>query len=235
MKIIDKYYDLYDHFQEYNDSIVFDRRGSFLLTKQMVCDAMFKCNGDDPYHWLLIQCGASFWLFLATVTKKEKRTPWQDRVIPTDYKLEFIKSWKDYEIPSQLIKVSIYSCPWSEYNRQTEKYNFVRDAKVDIVNYIYSVGCADVSTYKTCVQTKTGWDTIKYNIPLLKGIGIGNLVDPLEFFCAIEEYFSMKKTASERTEPLGATNDDKIIMHGFDTKTSFRGQTRKKFSKGKRL
>jgi hypothetical protein len=46
----------------------------------------------------------------------------------------------------------------------------------------------------------------------------------VDVFCSIEEHFSREKTAAERTEPLGATNNDKIIMHGFDTKTSFRGK-----------
>ena len=41
-------------------------------------------------------------------------------------------------------------------------------------------------------------------------------------FCAIEEYFSIEKSKMETTEPKGATNDDKIVMHGFDTKLSFR-------------
>jgi hypothetical protein len=34
----------------------------------------------------------------------------------------------------------------------------------------------------------------------------------------------MEKSKLETTEAKGTTNDDKIIMHGFDTKTSFRGK-----------
>ena len=58
--------------------------------------------------------------------------------------------------------------------------------------------------------------------PLLKASGLGHIIDPQEMFCAVEEYFSIEKTKSETTEPKGATNDDKIEMHGVDTKTSFR-------------
>ena len=32
----------------------------------------------------------------------------------------------------------------------------------------------------------------------------------------------MEKTASETTEAKGTTDEDKVIMHGFDVKTSFR-------------
>lgn len=64
------------------------------------------------------------------------------------------------------------------------------------------------------------------NIPILKACGISELVDPVSVFCAIEEHFSMKKTASETTEAKGTTDEDKVIMHGFDAKTSFRKMDR---------
>lgn len=59
-------------------------------------------------------------------------------------------------------------------------------------------------------------------MPILKACGIAELVDPVSVFCAIEEHFSMEKAASETTEAKGITNEDKVIMHGFDVKTSFR-------------
>ena len=60
-------------------------------------------------------------------------------------------------------------------------------------------------------------------VPILKATKIGTVVDPRDIFYSIEEYFSLEKSDSERIEPIGATNDDKIVMHGFDTKVSFRG------------
>lgn len=59
-------------------------------------------------------------------------------------------------------------------------------------------------------------------LPILKACGIAGLVDPVSLFCAIEEHFSMEKTASETTEAKGTTDKDRAIMHGFDVKTSFR-------------
>ena len=40
----------------------------------------------------------------------------------------------------------------------------------------------------------------------------------------------MAKTASETTEAKGTTNEDKVVMHGFDVKTSFRKMEKKKES-----
>ena len=61
-------------------------------------------------------------------------------------------------------------------------------------------------------------------IPLLKACGIANLIDADTMYYAIDEYFSLMKTASETTTAEGTTNKDKIVNHGFDTKTSFRGK-----------
>ena len=64
------------------------------------------------------------------------------------------------------------------------------------------------------------------DLPILKACGIADLVNPVSVFCAIEEHFSMEKTASETTEARGATDEDKAIMHGFDAKKSFRKMDR---------
>ena len=63
--------------------------------------------------------------------------------------------------------------------------------------------------------------------PILKACGISEVISAEEIFNAIEEHFSLLKTESEKTEPVDATNDDKIVMHGFDTKISFRGKEKK--------
>ena len=54
--------------------------------------------------------------------------------------------------------------------------------------------------------------------------GIATIVLPEDIYNAFDEYFSLEKTASESTIAEGTTNKDKIINHGFDTKTSFRGK-----------
>jgi hypothetical protein len=55
--------------------------------------------------------------------------------------------------------------------------------------------------------------------------GIVNCVDAHQIYLAFEEYFALEKSSTERREPLGTTDIDKIESHGFDKKTSFRGKT----------
>jgi hypothetical protein len=46
----------------------------------------------------------------------------------------------------------------------------------------------------------------------------------LDIYNAFEEYFSLERTSTERTESVGLTDKEKITNHGFDTKISFRGK-----------
>ena len=81
----------------------------------------------------------------------------------------------------------------------------------------------DVSVNYYSFSSGDGTITEKH-IPLLKACGISDHLDPLDVFLAFEEYFSLKRTSSERVEAIGTTNNDKIEYHGFDVKTSFRGK-----------
>ena len=55
--------------------------------------------------------------------------------------------------------------------------------------------------------------------PLLRDTGIPALIPPFEIYKNLEMYLSSLKT--EKTVDI-ATNDEKIINHGFDMKSSFR-------------
>ena len=98
----------------------------------------------------------------------------------------------------------------------------VADLKTVILHDDFDVeNC--IGSFTKVTSVKGGFIREEKSFPILKACGIGNLIEPIEMFCAIEEFFSLEKTDSERTEAIGSTNDDKIVMHGFDTKTSFRG------------
>lgn len=230
MRIIDKNHDFYDYLQDPTDNtLIFDRRGSFLLDKKRICEAMYRINymrygrhKDCKHHIIFVSCGAVTWAFLATVTKFDNSYFNSKDEKPEDFTLEFLESWRDYDRENVLINVKVDYCNDNKYDWKTHKWSF--DKKNICFGPTSWKNGEDVSSMKTSIQTKKGFEDIEYNIPLLRGIGITNLIDPVEVFCAIEEHFSRLKTASEKTEPLGATNDDKITMHGFDTKTSFRGK-----------
>jgi len=223
MRIIDKNRDYYDYLQSSEDNrIVFDRRGSFILTKEDVCTAFRSMRRWDktPYRFLLLQCGCTYWLLLAEITSYEDG-------FPSDYKLELFSSWKNYSKDRKLLDISVI-CPkfpfamWkTPLKEDILKYKDAFQSEVSQGNFSKEGNLG--KSYK-CTDYKGGWKKEVMSFPLLKECGIAGIVDAQELFCAIEEYFSMQITDSERTEPFGMTNNDKIESHGFDVTTSFRGK-----------
>ena len=235
MRIIDKITDYYDYLQDSTDKLVFDRRGSFLLTREMFCERIcFTRDWASKYRLVLLQCGATFWLFLITITEWDtERRPtddplWYKEHRPTDYTMELLATWKDYNKKRELLKldlIKIYRSyrsyriwVWDDYEEIIARVSVLKN---EIIHNNFDVETNIGSCIKV-TSSKGGFVEEEQHIPILKACGVGNIIAPIEMFCAIEEYFSLEKTESERTEAIGTTNDDKIIMHGFDTKTSFR-------------
>ena len=227
MRIIDKITDYYDYLQDSTDKLVFDRRGSFLLTKELFCEKIrfTRYYWESKYRFVLLQCGATFWLPLVTITE------WDAEHKPTDYTMELLATWKDYDKKRELLKLDLINVHriygmrvWKTREFDHEKILArVSDIKNEIIHNNYDVE-TNISSYTKVTSSKGGFVEEEQRIPILRACGVGSIIEPIEMFCAIEEYFSLEKTAFERTEAIGATNDDKIIMHGFDTKTSFRGK-----------
>ena len=225
MRIIDNRHDFYDYLQDSTDTIVFDRRNSFLLTKEHLCSHVepihLYAKDRDIYRFLLLQCGATYWLILMTITKFNSF-----KIL--DYKLELLSMWKNYDkstIPIKLSEIKInalYKYMHYKYDTYT---NYINNA-TNLQDAINNNDFKEERIISHCMISKCIKNTIKREIkdmPILNACGIMNIIDPVDIFTAIEEHFSLEKTNSERIEPLGATNDDKIVMHGFDTKISFRG------------
>lgn len=228
MRIIDKNTDFYDYWQNiYRDtSLTFDRRNSFLLTKELVCDKLdrdgcwnWKTKKREPviFNYALLQICNTFWLFLIEVTKAKKDV---SLFRPQDYNIELLSTWRDFNKPRKLCSFKVIS--FSSFYRTNKKEEVYR--RID-----YYVQDVHTNNYKIknhldrhSIRNSTGW--IEKDIPILKACGIGSCMDAHETYLAFEEYFSLKKSASERKEPIGTTDIDKIESHGFDKKTSFRGK-----------
>lgn len=239
MRIIDRNVDFYDYLQDYDDTIVFDRRNSWLLTKQEVLRRIAlqvgrgkyfrQMRNENNYRFILLQCGATFWLFYLEITERDAEN------YPTDYKMELIISWKNFNKKREIIKLQTIGIGYPTNELFMEGFIYNRTVNIDklkahakevataIDNNDYGEG-NNLGVFTKSTSYKMGWKNEKMTIPLLKACGIGNLINPIEIFTAVEEHFSLEKTEAERTEPLGATNNDKITMHGFDTKSSFRGK-----------
>lgn len=229
MRIIDNKYDYYDYLQNYTDPIVFDRRGSRVLTKEDVCHALSLYHNRDNYL-LLLHCGATYWLISARITEKEHMSYWGRHEMPKNYDLKVLSKWTDYSKKRELITLDAITVPMWKIYIDTYSFELIEETAVKHIDEIKEfIRVNDYDHDKICSAYRKTWDYAtqkyveQYQPPLLKACGISNVIDPLEIFVAIEEHFSLLKTEAERTEPLGATNDDKIVMHGFDTKTSFRG------------
>lgn len=223
MRIIDKQHDFYDYLQDPTDRIVFDRRGSFLLTKKLFCNDIkyVRYYNDSRYRFVLLQCGVAYWLFLVKITAVD----WCDS--PVDYDMALLAEWKNYGRSNELIKLNVISFNISMWNYRIQDYDpekikaRVNDLKAAVDHGDYRVEC-DLGRQIKSIDHKGGFIREIQEIPILKACGIADLVDPVSVFCAIEEHFSMEKTASETTEAKGTNDEDKVIMHGFDVKTSFR-------------
>lgn len=224
MRIIDKNNDYYDYLQDREDNLVFDRRGSFILTKDLFCEGLrYVRYNKDNYRFVVLQCGATFWLFLATVTK------FKDLYSVVDYNLELLTSWKDYTKPRAIIDLKMVYLT-SYWLSDLRKYEFIKshlnEIQQSITNGEYIL-CRQINEYVKYTGTATTKSSYKkelLTIPILKACGISEFIDPETMYHAIDEYFSLEKMDMEKTEAEGTTNKDKIVNHGFDTKISFRGK-----------
>lgn len=239
MRILDKNTDFYDFWQGvyYDPTTTFDRTDSFLLTKELMCEHLYNCRcryrhhtGEWQQNFLLLQIGHAFWIFLIDVTIDTVRD------LPTDYTIELITAWKNYDSKRRLIALDIidfgYEIQKLLCGRKWVSGKFEMDKVIgrapDLIqavntgNYRVLDSIDRHRIYHGDFYSRNGTVTEKH-IPLLKACGISACVDPLEIYLAFEEYFSLEKTRNERTESVGLTDKEKVSNHGFDVKTSFRG------------
>ncbi len=216
MRIIDKNSDFYDYFQDiyYDTSLTFDRTNSFLLTKKHICQNLFLTQKEND-TFLLLQICNTFWLFSLKITKRNEYN------VPIDYALYLLSTWKNYNKERKLIKFDIISFTYFYKIKNINNEKTIKSLIQRIDTNDYKIK-KDITKFNFYQDFHGNFKRIEKNIPLLKACGIANCVNPLDIYLSFEEYFSLEKTASERREPIGTTDIDKIESHGFDKKTSFR-------------
>lgn len=235
MKIIDKNYDFYDYLQSvYPDkTVTFDRTRSFALTKDEVRSGLNSVIYGNAYlskigqtSYALLQVCNRFWLFEVKVLDLDNYG------YVKDYIINLISTWTNYNVDRKLLSFGYIEIQGDDF--------FARwRAKTEDRKHSIAIDAINRNNYKKkfALDIEKGWYNNEYvvikDIPLLKASGFAELINPLDIYLAIEEYFSLERTAAERRESIGLTNDDKITNHGFDTKISFRGgQKKKKRKKG---
>lgn len=217
MRIIDKNKDFYDFYQDvYKDeTFTFDRRDSFLLTKELMCEHLdwFPRNksilSEYPHNYLLLQICYNYWLFLIEITETNN----YGKVV--NYKIKTLANWVNTNKSRKLYSLEVIDFYYKYYPKKKQIEDFIRD--IDTNNYKIKRKINKFTLYN-------GNKKIEKHIPLLKACGLADCIDALEIYLAFEEYFSLEKSSSERREPLNTTDIDKIERHGFDKKVSFRGK-----------
>lgn len=222
MKILDSNKDFYDFYQNiYRDNTyTFDRRDSFNLSRKDFASHFY--YEQSRYKWsldrgknrcILLQVCNNFWLFKVTIDKTDS----MGKCI--DYSISLIAQWKDYSVQTKLIELSHVRFILYSEEEISKNYELLIRTKDYKVEHVWN---------KSIVSRSHGisWDHTEKHIPILKDIGIAGLVDPLDIYLALEEYFARKVTESERVESIGLTDKEKIENHGFDTTVSFRGKNK---------
>lgn len=202
MRIIDKNKDFYDYFQDYDSDIVFDRRGSHILTNEELNRWVLwsRSKADDKYF--LLQIGYTNWLILIKPTKINQ-DGWGGYKVE-DFSLELIEMWKNYNKSVDFKFGEIKTYYTMEYIK-SKKFNYKTSLIDDIKlgNFEYKNNFAEKSPI---VLNKT-------KLP--------SILNAQEVYLAIEEWLSHKKDDIVHDS---MTDKEKIVSHGFDTKSSFRGK-----------
>lgn len=229
MKIIDRNQDFYDYFQNIyrDDTFVFDRRSSYVLTKK---ELIKRVNYWGVTPFILLQACNNFWLFIV------KNKNWYT---PEEGEIKLVCSWCDYRTKRELIRLSqINFISRLGYHRnmnwvfkiEHEEAPFGDKIIENIKNAIVEKDFEEMVVFENFREYKQkkggGYEEEIRHYPILKDTGLTSMIDAFELYKAIEEYFSLEKTASERTESVGLTNNEKITNHGFDLKDSFRGKVK---------
>ena len=238
MRIIDKNTDFYDYLQGTfpDQDNVFDRTKSFMLSKEMLCS----CLARTEERLLLLRIGAANWLFLLNTHPSDK--DYFSCPVIVDFDAELITTWKNYDRPLKLIEMSLITpsfgllqhlCGYASYSSgpsfyYERGYDITR-IKERISDLQTAINNDDFRTKFNIISTAV---YLSHNagkeIPILRGSGLAQLLDANDVFLAFDEYFSLQKQAQERTASIGITDKEKVINHGFDAKTSFRGKNKEK-------
>lgn len=202
MRIIDKNKDFYDYFQDYDSDIVFDRRGSHILTNEElnVWVLWSRHKADDKYF--LLQIGYTNWLILAKPTKINQDGYGGYTV--EDFSLELIEMWKDYNKSVDFkfgeIKTH-YTLEYLTSKKFNHKTVLIDDIKLG--NFEYKNNFTEKS------------------LIILNKTKLPSILNAQDVYLAIEEWLSHKKDDIVHDS---MTDKEKIVSHGFDTKSSFRGK-----------
>lgn len=209
MRILDKHKDFYDYLQCYDDDVIFDRRGSYILTNQDICDLWCGYHEDFSDKYLLLQVGYSYWMMIAKCESTAVSITNASECV--DYSLELVDYWKDYNHFDSLHFGAVdkhFSVEFLFSKKWDWKSNLIDEIKRG--NYEYKKDFT-IDTYHKINDIKLIF--CKTKIP--------SIVKAEDLYNAFDEYFSHLK---DDIKVDNMSDIEKIESHGFNKKTSFRGK-----------
>jgi len=196
MLIVDKNDDFYDHYSHIygiDKQIVFDRKGSILLTDTSLFNHFYNMRISQRYFSLL-EVGYKQYLFEFKDVKLT--SPFND----PEYALDVIKVFDEqkhlFEKPMTIAPVSN-----TFYNAWQMFYNKNKMKK--------SVELRDIT-----------FENRNFDLPILKDTKLTKVLDAETIWKDLNVYISSQK--NDKDVAIVNTDKDKIVNHGFDLKSSFR-------------
>lgn len=215
MRIISKIKDFYDYisyeFSDKDDDIVFDRRNSIILTKKDIAsflrlnDYEKKTYYSDISNYLIFQVGCLFYLIeVYDIEYKDVIYCGVKQKEFSNYKMKVLSKWRNYNNKDVMNFYKLHRYFYYKTDNQ-----FIDYAKSEILS-------------EDDKMERAGYADIKDKTFILNETGLASVIDPKEIYLGLDEYFSSLITDREKRESVGITNNEKIVNHGFDKKTSFR-------------
>lgn len=213
MRIIDKNKDFYDYaYPEFKDSTnTLDRRSSFVFSEEEFKKKLSIHRSILDTYALLQVCN-DFWIFCINQIVIENTDDIKD------YNCQ-VYHWKDYKAERKLISFEFIR--FDRFMPCEYFKNIVHTVDVEIRNKYYWTTCDLCKGHIYVGNTR-----VEKNFPILKDLKIASLIDPKDIYNAFDEYLSLEKQDKERAESVNLTNNEKVVNHGFDTKSSFRGKNK---------
>ena len=208
MYIIDKnkdFYDYYSHIYGVDKAITFDRRGSIILNDDYfisLLDASSTFSWSNPSSsYFLLEVGYKQYMIKYSNVKKEyDRNLLFDKVVSYDISLGRVFEENKHLFRKEVSIVKAYIPSWYDFGL---KYN----SKKNILDLI------KLNDVKFSLEKVI-------ELPILSGTQLTSLLDANELWKEISTYISSQ--GNDKDIDIINTDKDKIINHGFDTKTSFR-------------
>ena len=214
LRIIDKnkdYYDYLAHQADSDDEVTFDRRGSIPLRHEDFFTILSKHVKEYKYqqyrYWFfpkepveynkLFAVRAGVALFLIGLKLEIDESDFRNCILKS-YKMELIKTFEDFDYRGKVLDIVSVECERHYTALNKKKLEKIKLSELTIENFGLQGG-----------------------FYILKNIGIPALIPPEKIYYGMETYlFSLKN--DRNCESTGLTDNEKIVNHGFDKKTSFR-------------